>query len=151
MKRWQALIEALQKIDDIAPLALDSILKKINLSYSGKKTPGTAIKPDNELFVPNVSAALEVLGFDQENAISLAESVAEDKAINALEGLKKAISTSTSGPRAKSRTSKKAAVKQVEYAPGDYRNALAKKEGETSADRLKGLGLLPDLEKIIGL
>lgn len=141
-------IDALQLIDDIAPLNLEQLLQNIHQSYSGKKVRGVSIRPDNEQFAPTVTAALESLGFEPETAMNLAETVAAEGATNALDGVKKALSASTSGPKAKSTKSKKDPTQPVTYPAGDYRNALAATEGNTVIENLEKLGMLPDLDRI---
>lgn len=141
-------IEALQLVDDIAPLNIEQFIKNIHQSYSGKKVRGVSIRPENEQFAPTVSAALESLGFEPETAMDLAESVACEGATNALDGVKKALSASNSGPKAKSSKAQKAPAKPVDYPPGDYRNALKPTDGKTVFENLEELGMLPDLDRI---
>lgn len=146
---------ALQACDDIAPLNLEHLLKNVQHSYAGRKVSGALIRPDNELFVPTVASALEAVGFEPDAAADMAENAANAGSTNVLNGVKQALSASTSGPRAKSSKAKSnprsAAIPLKEYPPGDYRNALLKAENETVFQRLQGLGMLPDLEKVLAL
>ncbi|MDN0075418.1 ATP-binding protein [Crenobacter sp. SG2303] len=141
-------VNALQAYDDIAPLNLEYLLMKIEHSYAGRKTRGSAIRPDNELFVPTVAASLEAVGFESEVATTMAENVVLAKPANALDGVKKALAGATSGPKAKKLKSKKSQP-SVTYPPGDYRNALQTTGNETVFQRLGSLGLLPDLDRVL--
>lgn len=143
-------VDALQACDDIAPLNLEYLLKQVELSYAGRKTRGSAIKPGNELFVPIVATALEAVGFESEVATSMAENVAHTKPANALDGVKKALTGATSGRKAKATKTVKP-PQPVTYPPGDYRNALQTTGKETVFQRLGSLGMLPDLDRVLAL
>lgn len=142
-------IDALQACDDIAPLNLEQLLKNVQQSYAGRKVRGASIRYDNELFVPVVAAALESVGFEPETAVDMAETVAGPETTNVLDGVKKALSTSTAGPKPKSTKRKDGMRTTADYPPADYRNALLKSEKETVLQRLTTLGMLPDLEKLL--
>jgi hypothetical protein len=144
-------IHALQACDDIAPLNLEYLLKNIQQSYAGRKVRGATIGTNNELFVPTVAAALEAVGFAPEAANDMAENVASTGTGNAVDGVKKALTTSTAGPKAKSVKNKDGKKQKVEYLPGDFRNALLTVGDETVFQRLETNGMLPDLEKVLSI
>lgn len=144
-------IHALQACDDIAPLNLEHLLKSVQQTYAGRKVRGATIGTDNELFVPTVAAALEAVGFAPEAANDMAENVASTGASNAVDGVKKALTTSTAGPKAKSVKKKGGENPPVNYPPGDYRNALLTVGDETVFQRLETLKMLPDLEKVLSI
>lgn len=141
--------KALEKYDDIAPLNLEQLLDGIQQRYSGRKVSAASVLPDNELFVQTVVSGLEAVGYGPDTATNLAESVAKTGATNALDGLRKAIDLSTSGPKAKKDKSRHKTELPVEYQPDDYRKALLVGDNETIFQRLESLGMLPDLEKVL--
>lgn len=144
-------INALQACDDIAPLNLEHLLKNVQQSYAGRKVSGAVIRSDNELFIPTVASALEAVGFEPEAAADMAENVASTETGNVLDGVKKALSASTAGPKARAVKNKDGKKQAVDYPLGDYRNALLKSEHETVFQRLGKLGMLPDLEKVLSI
>lgn len=135
--------EALSQFEDIAPLNLVELLKKVQQRYEGRKVRGAAVKPDSEQFKPMVSSALEVLGFDAESADALAEGASG--ATDALAGVQHALATSRSGKRARK---DKAPPKPATYLPGDYRNAFNRPEAMTIFEQLGNLKMLPDLDEL---
>lgn len=143
-------IRALQSYDDIAPLKLETMLENIGLRYAGRKTRGTTIGPENELFVPTVATALTAVGFEPDVATSMAENVANTKPANALEGVKKALTGATSGRKTKTTKAGKAQPSRT-YPPDDYRNAVQSDGKVTVFQRLESLGMLPDLDQILPL
>jgi len=142
-------IKALEKYDDVAPLNLEQLLDGIQQKYSGRKVATASVLPDNELFVQTVASGLEAVGYTPDTATGLAESVAKTGASNALDGLKRAIELSTSGPKAKKDKSRHKSELPVEYQSDDYRKALQVGENETVFQRLESLGMLADLEKVL--
>jgi len=142
-------IHALMRFDDIAPINLSEVIQNIELRFAGRKVPGANITPEDALFVPTCASALETLGFKADDAENMAEIAARDGAKNALEGVKKALTKSTSGTKTKSVKGKNAPRPPEEYPPGDYRNGLLKSDQESALERMKSLGMLPDLEKIL--
>lgn len=143
-------VSALQACDDIAPLNLEYLLTRVEQSYAGRKVRGAGLRADNEMFVPTVASALEAVGFETDTAAAMAESVAQQNPANALEGVKKALTGSMSGPKAKKQKADKPNA-PVTYPPGDYRNALQTTGNETVFERLGKLGMLPDLERVLAL
>lgn len=142
-------VEALQACDDIAPLDLEYLMKQVAEGYAGRKVKAAAIKPDNELFVPTVAESLGVLGFDTATATSIAERVARDNPSNAIDGMKKALTGSTSGRRTPRPKKSQASQKPASYPEGDYRNALQTTGEETVLERMDSLGMLPDLNQLL--
>ncbi len=140
---------ALQLYDDIAPMNLEELLRNVEYSYAGKKISGSFIRPDNERFVPMVASALEEVGFEQDVANNMAEDVARSGNTTVIDGVKQALSASVSGPKAKTSKAKTESDElAVEYAPGDYRNALLKLENETVFQRIQQLNMVPDMDKL---
>jgi hypothetical protein len=140
-------LEALMTYEDITPISFDGMLKSIGASFSGRTIAGAVVTGSSPRFKPMVSDALTGLGFDQETAASLADEVATGSA-NAIDGVKKALESSAKGRAVKD--TKRPMDALISYPPGDYRNALnPMTEGNTALDRLKALGLVSDIERLL--
>ncbi|MDD5175165.1 MAG: AAA family ATPase [Sterolibacterium sp.] len=147
-------LDALQACDDLAPMNLEQVISNVQRAYSGRRVQGASVRPESEQFVPMVASALEKVGFDTEQAADLAESVAAGgTANNAIEGVRQALTNSTSGPKAKAKKRGQTSVPPtpVTYLQGDYRNALQGTPGVTVFERLSKLGMVADVERLLAV
>lgn len=155
MARVQPMIEAIRRNDvralaayrDIAPIGLDEMLADVATKFSGRKVRGASITGASPEFVPMVMGVLTKMGFEQQNAATLAEKVSDSE--TALEGVQMALKHATSGRPVKSKKGPKE-EKPVSYPPGDLRNAgLPGNGGETVVERMRKLGMLADVDAIL--
>jgi hypothetical protein len=146
-------LKALEAFDDIAPLNLEHIVRDIGNQFYGKQLRTTSIRPDNERFIPALSATLETIGVGQEQADSIAELVAhEGTASDLFEGTKQAIAKLKPASRianAKINPQQSAVIYELK----DIRNGLqaAQREHTSILHQLKLLRMVPDLDEILPL
>jgi len=136
----------LEEYDDIGPQKLDDVLAQLKLRYSGRKVEGAAVGPESSNFEPMVATSLAALGFEADAAVGLAKSASTSGALNALDGVQKAL-TVASGRKKSSVKAKREPTKDS-YSPGDYRNAFKRPEGMTALENMQKLGMLPDMESL---
>ncbi len=140
-------VTALLNCKDICPIGLDAIIANVGSGYSGKKVRAAAILQDNPMFAQTVQEALTVVGFDTADAQVLAEQVKD--APNALTGVQEALKLSSSGKRAPAKKGK-AAPPPEDFPVGDLRSAFnADVPGETVTDRMRSLGLVADVQRLL--
>lgn len=140
-------VNALLNCKDICPLGLDAIIADVGSGFSGRKVRAAAILQDNPMFAQTVQETLTVVGFDTTDAQLLAEQVKD--APNALTGVQEALKLSTSGKRAPTKKGK-AAPPPENFPVGDLRSALnADVAGATIAERMRTLGLVADVERLL--
>lgn len=139
-------IQALEELDDIKPLSLSEIIDTMKISYSGRQVAGATVAPATPAYNQIVNSALQAAGFDHEQAEQLTVRSAELGATNAIDGIKMALTQSTSGPKAK-RIAKSKVSAPISYEPGDYRNVLLA-NNVSDVEMFESLSMLPDLEEL---
>jgi hypothetical protein len=137
---------ALQDFDDIAPISLNDLIARTEVSYAGKHVNGASVYPNTSNYNQMLTSVLQTVGFDNEKAELLTAQSTEMGATNALDGIQKALKQATSGPKSK-KTIKAESSTPISYDPGDYRNVLLKREG-SALDRYRALRMLPDLDSL---
>lgn len=155
LARVMPMIEAIRRDDvrllgayrDIAPLGLDSMLADVAAKFSSRKVRGVSIKGSSPEFLPMVTEVLTTVGFERQDAQTLAEKVTDSE--TALEGVQKALKHATSGKPVKSPKAGKE-EKPISYPPGDLRSAgLPDQAGKTVVERLQTLRMLADVDAIL--
>lgn len=155
LARVLPMIEAIRRKDvsalvayrDITPMGLGSLLANIGTKFSGYQVQGATIAGNNPMFTPAVTEALITVGFELQDAQTLAKNVSGSS--NVLVGVQKALLHATSGTAVKPKKPTIAA-EPTTYPPGDYRNALSPEhEGATVLERLKFLRLITGIDALL--
>lgn len=144
-------IKALAQFEDIAPMDIDSIIRDINLTGYGQRIRSASVGPDNELFVPLVSNALNAMGVDEDTSRQLAEMASGEAGVgDVLDGTKSAIAK-LKPPRRVSTKATPVGNGDFVYSLDDYRRAVqaAKLAGTSVLQQLTKFGMAPNLEDII--
>ena len=157
LARVMPMIEAIRRDDvrllsvyrDIAPLRLDAMLTDVAANFSARKIRGVSIKGSSPEFGPMVKKVLSEVGFEPQDAQTLAEKVADSETV--LEGIQKALKHATSGQPVKAPKASKAET-PVSYPHGDLRNAgLPGTTGQTVVERMQALRMLADVDAILAI
>jgi hypothetical protein len=151
-------LEALTNFDDIAPLVLEDILGGIERQLRSKASPLHKLKPSDPTFGTRIATSLAAIGVPEADALAVAESTVQDgNSANIADAMKKALSAASSVPRRSSRSKnvnmESAKVIDFSARPSDYRRAVqeARVSGHTTLERLKALGMAPDLTELLAL
>jgi len=145
-------LEALQAYDDIAPLNFENLLRDVQLQYEGKRVKGASIRPGHQMFSPALAESLTALGVEAEHAAELADKVEmEDKPVNLLDGVKKAVAHLDT-PKVTARKGLKQKTRP-EFPPDDLRNATwnARETGTTVFEQLHAMRAVCDLSSVLQL
>ncbi|MGB7399040.1 AAA family ATPase [Castellaniella sp.] len=151
-------LEALCDFDDIAPLNLAQHLATAKRKVSMMASPLFTVKAADESFAPRLATGLAAMGYDANQAVAVAQEIAEkDGEVSLAQGVRTAVAElSTPKPaRAKKRSGRvpaaPAPVDRYDARPGDYRRAIAYADaaGVPVLQQLKEFGMAPDLEEIL--
>lgn len=149
---------ALEKYPDIAPFNVQSMVDLAAKKVRAATSKAYAVKPTDNEFVPRIAASLVAGGYDEDTAIQAAEYVLEEgKCTNLDEGVERARkylkTLKPSSPTKKKQSSKtnEAEPAVQDFAPQDYRRAiaLAAKESTTVYEQLQILGMAKPLGELL--
>lgn len=148
--------EILAQYDDIAPLNLQQHLENAQRKLSLMKSPLFSVKANSETFVPRLSAGLQAMGADAEEAGTLAADIANASPdANLAQGLKQAVTALTKPQPIKRQSKGKVVVElpvdRFDSRPNDYRRAIAhaKANNVTVLRQLKDFGMAPLFEDVL--
>lgn len=150
--------EDLLAYDDIAPLDLQTHLKRVNHKLSLKKSPLFSVTAQDATFAPRLTAGMAAMGVDPTLADQVAQSLpAKNPTMTLAQGFQ-AVAATLTPPRAPRKKSSASNVVQLpadrfDARPDDYRRAVAHApaSGTKVMEQLLKFGMAPKLEEILEL
>lgn len=141
---------ALEQFDDLCTTDMETFVESLKRRMRRRRVLSMATRPDDKNFVPQLAAAAQAVGLHAEDAVAIAEEIAQQgSAKNMVEGLAEVVTQlkppkKASNARAKSKVATEP-VYDVDLSdrPQDYRRAVeeARKDGKTVLETLVKLGM----------
>lgn len=150
-------ISALASFDDIAPIGVAQLVSDLHRRARTKASRAYSVTPATPAFVPQVAAALTAAGVDENVAVHVAASIADEgKARNLLEATQQGIDKLTPSPKVARRKGKQmgdVAPQPIDLSgrPQDLRNATqnAQKSGRTVLEELRILDMVKPFDETL--